>query len=254
MTEKCWRCCFSLVTSDAATSSKFEESLTLIGFDLKPIFSFSSLNLSCVFYLLLVSLLSLSFPTLPTKSITTWASFLLGLRLYVGSLLTFSNFITITGTYLFTFHSLKVHAFSKLESGLYRLWGCRCRQLFSTPFSPRLPNLSIPLFLSLTVTPFIPPPVSHRSLFPGLLCRSLPPSLLSIRLPSRISNLFINSPLLLPFSELLIITPLLSPPVLTGTILHSAAALAGLHYCVCAARRFPLAHIHTHARSLPWMI
>lgn len=113
------------------------------------------------------------------------------------------------------------------------------------------PSLYSFLWLSL---PSSPPPVSHRSLFPGLLCRSLPPSLLSIRLPSRISNLFINSPLLLPFSELLIITPLLSPPVLTGTILHSAAALAGLHYCVCAARRFPLAHIHTHARSLPWMI
>lgn len=82
-----------------------------------------------------------------------------------------------------------------------------------------------------------------------LLHCSLPPFLFSIRLPSCIPNLPIVSLLPLWVSSL-VITPLLSPPLLTGTILHSAPGSASLRYFVCVCCICPLPqHSHTDAHT-----
>lgn len=66
-----------------------------------------------------------------------------------------------------------------------------------------------------------------------LLNHSLPPSFISIRLPSCITNFLIISALVLPLSESRYRSSLLSPAVLTGTILHSVPGLPSCHYIVC---------------------
>lgn len=116
-------------------------------------------------------------------------------------------------------------------------------------------NLSIPLFLplslpaSLFITPSAVSPHSHSPVSFGLISSSITASHLpSFRLlPSCISNLSIVSPLPL-FSKPLVIAPLSSPPLLTGTILHSAPSLAGWagRVCVFVTFAFSLKQSRTH--------
>lgn len=137
---------------------------------------------------------------------------------------------------------LKTHSVShtsRWTTSLYCPWGCRCLLLFSVCFCLSSPRLICPsLYFSLLV--FLPHSSSPR-------LQSLPTLTLQFHLVSSpppsppptfphfdyfLHVSLIVSPLPL-FSKPLVIAPLSSPPLLTGTILHSAPSLAGWAVRVC---------------------